>query len=235
MPSARKAQQDGSARLRLALPKGRLAKDLEPLLERVGLTPEAAFDDERERRLIYRTAQDGVEVLQAKPFDVATLVAVGGAQLGICGADVLYEFDYSEVYAPVDLRSGVCRLSLAGLPQQLATPLDSYPRPLRIATKYPGCTRRYCAARGIEVEIIPLNGSIELAPHLDVADRIVDLVSTGETLRANQLEEEAVLFHSSARLLVNRTASKLMPQRLKSLVEAFEAASAALYPLPEPD
>ena len=211
--------------IRFALPKGRLAKDIMPLLEQVGVAPEASFEDETERRLVYRSSRDDVALLQAKPFDVATLVAVGGAHMGICGADVLYEYAYSEVYAPVDLKQGACRLSIAGLPAQLAKPLHAYAVPIRIATKYPLATRRHFAAQGLEVEIIKLNGSVELAPILGVADRIVDLVSTGATLKANGLVEESIIFHSTARLIINRTASKVMARLIRELVTAFESVA----------
>ena len=208
----------------LALPKGRLAGDCQPLLEAIGAAPEAAFADKADRRLRFSTQSPEIDLIPVKPFDVATFVGFGGAQLGVVGADVLAEFDYSELYVPVDLGFGACRLSVAGPQESLdAVPLAGRSH-LRVATKYPNVTRKHFAAKGIHAECIKLNGAIELGPMLGMASRIVDLVSTGTTLRINGLVEEEVILHSTARLVVNRSALKTDSRRMLKWINAFREA-----------
>ncbi|MGB1157123.1 MAG: ATP phosphoribosyltransferase [Alphaproteobacteria bacterium] len=208
----------------LALPKGRLAGDCQPLLEAIGAAPEAAFSDKQDRRLRFHTQSPEIDLIPVKPFDVATFVGFGGAQLGVVGADVLAEFDYSELYVPVDLGFGTCRLSVAGPQASLdAVPLAGRSH-LRVATKYPNVTRKHFAAKGIHAECIKLNGAIELGPMLGMASRIVDLVSTGTTLKINGLVEEEVILHSSARLVVNRSALKTDSKRILAWINAFRDA-----------
>ena len=172
-------------KLVLALPRGRILANVMPLLRRAGIEPEAAFEDAKSRRLRFATNRGDVDVIRVRSFDVATFVAFGAAQLGIAGNDVLMEFDSPEIYAPLDLGVGRCRLSVAE-PAEMA-PGDDPARwsRLRIATKYPRTTRRHFARRGVQAECIKLSGAVELAPSLGVCRRIVDLVSTGQTLRAN--------------------------------------------------
>jgi ATP phosphoribosyltransferase len=162
-----------------------------------------------------------------RPFDVATFVAFGAAQLGICGADVLMEFDYPEIYAPLDLGIGACRISVAE-PRETAGTDD--PRTwsrVRVATKYPNIARRHFAARGINAEVVQLNGAMELAPGLGLTRLIVDLVATGSTLRANGLVETEVIASVTSRLIVNRTALKTEPERIGGWISRFRAALAA--------
>jgi len=156
---------------------------------------------------------------------VATFVAFGAAHLGVAGNDVLMEFDYPEIYAPLDLDVGHCRLSVAE-PKELAE--DDDPREwshIRIATKYPNFTRRHFEAKGVQAECVKLNGAMELAPSLGLAGRIVDLVSTGRTLQQNGLVEKDHIMDISARLIVNRAALKT-DSRVAALVEAFRANAA---------
>jgi ATP phosphoribosyltransferase len=206
-----------------ALPKGRIATELVPLLARVGIEPEPDFFDDASRKLQFATNQPSMQLIRVRSFDVATFVAFGAAQLGVVGSDVLEEFDYAELYAPLDLGIGRCRLSLAS-PAAPSTqpPLSS--SHLRVATKYPAFTKRYFAARGIQPECIKLNGAMELAPKLGLADSIVDLVSTGSTLRANGLQEEAVMLEVSSRLIVNRAALKTRNAALAPLIDRFAEA-----------
>ena len=186
-----------------------------------------AFFDDKDRRLRFKTANPAVDLIPVKPFDVATFVAHGGAKLGIVGADVLYEFGYSEVYSPVDLGIGHCRLSLAGEPDIIqANPVATMSH-IKIATKYPNVTKAYFAKQGIQAECIKLNGSIELGPKLDMCTRIVDIVTTGNTLKANGLVEEAVLHTATSRLIVNRAALKTQNQEMRSWIDAFTTAVAA--------
>ncbi|MGF1594990.1 MAG: ATP phosphoribosyltransferase [Kiloniellaceae bacterium] len=212
----------------LAVPKGRILKELSPLLAHVGLRPEAAFGDDDARQLRFATSDPGLDIIRVRSFDVATFVAFGAAHLGVAGNDVLMEFDYPELYAPVDLGIGHCRLSVAA-PRQLAESDDpSRWSHIRVATKYPGITRRHFAARGVQAECIKLNGAMELAPGLGLCRRIVDLVSTGSTLKANDLVEVETIAEVTSRLIVNRAALKTRSEELTGWIERFrEAADAA--------
>ncbi|TCP34967.1 ATP phosphoribosyltransferase [Sphingomonas sp. BK235] len=207
----------------IAVPKGRILSEALPLLTAAGIVPEPAFGDESSRALRFRTADPSIELIRVRAFDVATFVAHGAAQLGIVGSDVLAEFDYAELYAPVDLDIGHCRLSIAE-PAELAARDD--PRGwshVRVATKYPHVTAQHFARRGVQAECIKLNGAMELAPTLGLAARIVDLVSSGRTLKENGLVEVESIMAVSARLVVNRAAMKTRAH-VFPLVEAFRAA-----------
>jgi ATP phosphoribosyltransferase len=205
----------------IAVPKGRILEEALPLLARVGIVPEPAFSDESSRALSFSTNHPNISLIRVRAFDVATFVAHGAAQLGIVGSDVLQEFDYSELYAPVDLGIGHCRLSIAE-PADLAAKDD--PRSwshVRVATKYPNLTRKYFEARGVQAECVKLNGAMELAPLLGLSTRIVDLVSSGRTLKENGLVEVEVIAQVSARLIVNRAAFKMRAAEIVPLVDRF--------------
>lgn len=211
----------------IAVPKGRILEEALPLLARVGIEPEPAFADESSRALRFSTNRPDISLIRVRAFDVATFVAHGAAQLGIVGSDVLMEFDYSELYAPVDLGIGRCRVSIAE-PAALAQSDD--PRGwshVRVATKYPHLTARHFETRGIQAECVKLNGAMELAPSLGLSSRIVDLVSSGRTLKENGLVEVEVIAEVSARLIVNRAAFKLRAAQVAPLVEGFRAAAEA--------
>ena len=208
----------------LALPKGRILKELRPMLDRAGLTPEPAFDDPDARQLRFDTADPGVAVIRVRSFDVATFVAFGAAHLGVAGNDVLMEFDYPEIYAPVDLGIGRCRLAVA---EPAAMVEGDDPREwshIRVATKYPQVTRRHFAQRGVQAECIKLSGAMELAPTLDLCQRIVDLVSTGETLKANGLVEVERIADVTSRLIANRAAFKTRPEAIRGWIDRFAEA-----------
>ncbi len=211
----------------LALPKGRILDECGPLLARVGIVPAPDYRDEDSRRLRFPTNDPALDVVRVRPFDVATFVAFGAAQIGICGADVLSEFDYPEIYAPLDLGIGRCRVSVAE-PAGTAGQDDpaTWSR-VRVATKYPNTARRHFAARGVQAEIVHLNGAMELAPGLGLSRLIVDLVQTGSTLRANGLEETEVIAHVTSRLIVNRSALKTRPEQVGAWIARFRAALAA--------
>ncbi len=212
----------------LALPKGRILGQVMPTLGRLGITPEAAFDDAASRRLRFATDDAGLAIIRVRGFDVATFVAFGAAHLGIAGNDVLMEFDYPEIYTPVDLGVGRCRLVVAEPAEMVAGDDPARWSHIRVATKYPAVTRRHFAARGVQAECIRLSGAVELAPSLGLCRRIVDLVQTGETLRANGLVEVERIAEVSARLVVNRAALKTRPRQLGAWVERFrEAVDAA--------
>lgn len=195
-----------------AIPKGRILAEALPLLARAGIEPEAAFHDADDRALRFSTNIPDFDIIRVRAFDVATFVAHGAAQFGIVGSDVLEEFRYSEIYAPVDLGIGRCRLAIAE-PAALAETDD--PREwshVRIATKYPNFTRRHFEAKGVQAECVNLSGAMELAPALGLSTRIVDLVSSGATLKANGLVEVETLCEVTARLIVNRAAFKTRPE-----------------------
>lgn len=207
----------------IAIPKGRILEEALPLLARVGIAPEADFHNGKSRALRFATNQANVSIIRVRAFDVATFVAHGAAQIGIVGSDVVEEFDYSELYAPVDLDIGHCRLSVAE-PAGLVAENEAALSHVRVATKYPHLTRKHYEAQGIQAECVKLNGAMELAPSLGLSRRIVDLVSSGDTLRANGLVETSVIMQISARLIVNRAAFKMRSGELAPLVEAFRRA-----------
>ena len=216
--------QAESARLILAVPKGRILREAAPLLARAGIVPDAGFADEADRRLRFPTDDPALDLVRVRSFDVATFVAFGAAAIGICGADVLTEFDYPELYAPVDLGIGRCRVSVAEPAHAAAADDPRRWSQVRVATKYPNLTRRHFAARGVQAEIVHLNGAMELAPGLGISRLIVDLVQTGSTLRANGLVEVETIADVTSRLVVNRTALKTGPERVMALVERIRAA-----------
>jgi len=222
------ANQTANQPIILAVPKGRILGELVPLLHRAGIRPEAGFADEDDRRLRFASNDPGLEIIRVRSFDVATFVAFGAAQLGVAGNDVLMEFDYPELYAPVDLGIGHCRLAVAELADLGAHDDPARWSHIRVATKYPAITRRHFAARGVQAECIKLSGAMELAPGLGLCQRIVDLVSTGATLAANDLVEVEVIAEVTSRLIVNRAALKTRPAEVNRWVERIrEAADAA--------
>ncbi len=212
----------------IALPKGRILKEVMPVVRAAGIEPEPAFDDKDARQLRFSTNHPDVDIIRVRSFDAATFVAFGAAHIGVAGNDVLMEFDYPEIYAPLDMNVGHCRLSVAE-PKGLADSDD--PRTwssVRVATKYPELTRKYFAKRGVQAECIKLNGAMELAPSLGLCRRIVDLVSTGATLEANGLVEVEVLCEITSRLCVNRAAWKTRAEEIGGWVERFRDATNAL-------
>jgi len=209
--------------LTFAIPKGRILDEALPLLARAGVVPDAEFHDKKSRALSFACEGSDMRLIRVRAFDVATFVAHGAAQVGIVGSDVVEEFAYPDLYAPVDLNIGHCRLSVAepvGAGQNGGSVSH-----LRVASKYPHLTQRHYEAQGIQAEVVKLNGAMELAPGLGLAGRIVDLVSTGRTLKDNGLIETAQILQISARLIVNRAALKTDP-RIAELVERFRAAVA---------
>ena len=208
-----------NGQLVFAIPKGRILDEALPLLARAGVVPDDEFFDKKSRALSFGTSRADMKIIRVRAFDVATFVAHGAAQLGIVGSDVIEEFNYSDLYAPVDLDIGHCRLSVAEpVGQAQAGPVSH----LRVASKYPNLTRRHFEAAGVQAEVVKLNGAMELAPGLGLASRIVDLVSTGRTLKDNGLVETSVIVQVSARLIVNRAALKT-DDRVGALVERFRA------------
>ena len=214
-----------AAPLVMALPKGRILDELRPLLDAAGIVPEPAFDDPDSRQLRFATNDPGLSIVRVRSFDVATFVAFGAAQLGVAGNDVLLEFDYPEIYAPLDLGIGRCRLVVAAPESLLRRDDPSRWSHVRVATKYPRITHRHFAARGVQAECIKLNGALELAPGLGLCRRIVDLVSTGRTLAANGLVEVEEIAPVTSRLIVNRTALKTRAREMRAWLDRFREAA----------
>ncbi len=212
-----------SNNLVIAVPKGRIQEELAPLFHAVGIYPEEAFFDDSERQLQFRCKDSDMTLIRVRSFDVPTFVAFGAAHIGIAGSDVLMEFDYNDLYAPLNLDIGHCRLSLAQS-EETANDDLSQASHLRVATKYPNITRKHFANLGIQAECIKLNGAMELAPRLGLAKHIVDLVSSGRTLKANGLRETQVIAQISSRLIVNRAAFKTRSAEIGDLIERFRLA-----------
>jgi len=209
--------------LTFAVPKGRLLDEALPMMAAAGIVPEAEFHDKNSRALAFSCENSDVRIIRVRAFDVATFVAHGAAQMGIVGSDVVEEFAYSDLYAPVDLDIGHCRLSVA---EPAGADSSAGTSHTRVASKYPNLTRRHYESLGIQAEVVKLNGAMELAPSLGLASRIVDLVSTGRTLVENGLVETSIILQVSARLIVNRAALKT-DRRVADMVERFRALKAA--------
>ncbi len=203
-----------------AVPKGRILSELLPLMKKVGIEPEADFHDANSRRLSFSTNLPHIKLIRVRSFDVATFVAFGGAHLGVTGYDTLLEFEYSNVYAPVDLGIGRCRMSLAEPQEKSGRSANTWDH-VRVATKYPNATKSYFNARGMTVECIKLSGAIELAPLFGMCNRIVDLVDSGRTLSENGLVEKELISEITSRLIVNQAAWKTRSRELGKLVEDF--------------
>ncbi|MEO5796616.1 MAG: ATP phosphoribosyltransferase [Rhodoferax sp.] len=208
----------------LALSKGRIFDDTLPLLRAAGI--EVLDDPEKSRKLILDTNQPGVRVLIVRASDVPTYVENGGADLGITGKDTLIEHGGQGLYQPLDLQIAKCRISVAvrnDFDYERAVKQGSR---LRVATKYVAIAREFFATKGVHVDMIKLYGSMELAPLTGLADAIVDLVSTGNTLRANHLKEVERIMDISSRLVVNQAALKLKQAPIRAMIDAFAAAVA---------
>jgi len=202
----------------IALSKGRIFTETLPLLAHAGIEP--LDDPETSRKLILDTNRDDVKLLVLRATDVPTYVQYGAADLGVAGKDVLLEHGGDGLYEPLDLNIARCRLMTAGRIGEQDTP----GRRLRVATKFVNSTRRFYASRGEQVEIIKLYGSMELAPLVGLADRIVDVVDTGNTLKANGLEPKEHIADISSRLIVNKASMKMKHDRVKALIDQIADA-----------
>jgi len=209
----------------LALSKGRIFDETLPLLAAAGI--EVLEDPEKTRKLILRTNQDDVRVVLVRATDVPTYVEYGGADIGVTGKDTLIEHGGQGLFRPLDLRIAKCHVSVAVRADFDYEQAVHQGARLRVATKYPHIAREFFAGKGVHVDLIKLYGSMELAPLTGLADAIVDLVSTGNTLKANQLVEVERIMEISSHLVVNQAAFKLKQARLKRIIEAFASAVAA--------
>jgi ATP phosphoribosyltransferase len=206
----------------LALSKGRIFDETLPLLRAAGI--EVSEDPEKSRKLIIGTNRPDVRVVLVRATDVPTYVQYGGADLGVAGKDILLEHGGQGLYQPLDLRIAKCRMSVAvrdDFDYENAVKQGSR---LRVATKYTSCARDHFADKGVHVDVIKLYGSMELAPLTGLADAIVDLVSTGSTLKANHLVEVEHIMQISARLVVNQAALKVKREAIRQIIDAFASA-----------
>lgn len=208
-------------KLILALPKGRILEEVVPLVKRAGIEPEAEFDDISSRKLRFSTNLPGLDIIRVRSFDVATFINFGAAHFGVAGQDVLMEFDSPEIYSPIDLSVGSCRIVVAEPADMVPDDNPQRWSHIRVATKYPEITRRHFASRGVQAECIKLSGAMEIAPSMGLCSRIVDLVSTGSTLNANGLVEVEEVAKITSRLAVNRTALKTRTDEMSFWIKTF--------------
>ena len=208
----------------VALPKGRILDLVVPILSKVGIEPEESFFDDKDRKLRFNTNITGIDIIRVRSFDVVTFLAYGAAQMAFVGSDVLSEFNHTEVYSPFDLNIGQCRMVVAA---QKETVDNEDPRTwshVRVATKYPNITQNYFEKRGVHAECIKLNGAMELAPSMGLCKRIVDLVESGSTLKANGLVEIEEICEVSTRLAVNRSYLKTNSDIIQPWIDKIEEA-----------
>jgi ATP phosphoribosyltransferase len=206
----------------LALSKGRIFEETLPLLAAAGI--QVTEDPEKSRKLILPTTREDVRVVLVRATDVPTYVEHGGADIGVAGKDILIEHGGDNLYQPLDLNIAKCRMSVAvraDFDYEAAVRQGSR---IRVATKYTSIARQHFADKGVHVDLIKLYGSMELAPLTGLADAIVDLVSTGSTLKANKLTEVEQIMQISSRLVVNQAALKLKREAIRALIEAFQSA-----------
>ena len=206
----------------IALPKGRILKQVLPIFNKIGITPEKSFFNEKDRKLKFETNIPNIKLIIVRSFDVATFLIYGAAHIAIIGSDVLEEFNHSEIYSPIDLNIGLCRLVVATTKEILndEDPLTwSY---VRVATKYPNLTSEHFKKRGVHADCIKLNGAMELAPSMGLCRRIVDLSESGETLKSNGLIEVEEIMKVSTRLAINRNAYKTNFKKMNEIIKKFE-------------
>lgn len=201
----------------MAIPKGRILDQLVKLLDMAGIKLEDDFYGDS-RKLKFATNFDFLKVIKCRSYDAATFVAYGAADFGICGSDVIDEFAYKNLYEFLDLEIGKCRLSIAGN-QEMSDPLLQ--EETKVATKYPNLTKEFFASRAIRADIIKLNGAIELATQMGLCDYIVDLVSTGNTLKENGLQEFCSISKVSSKLVINRSSFAVRNSQISQILNLF--------------
>ena len=200
----------------IAVSKGRILKDTLPLLAEIGITP--SEDPDKSRKLVLDTTEGNAKIVIIRATDVPTFVEYGAADVGVAGKDVLMEHDGDGFYEPLDLKIATCKLAVAGRSANMGND-----KRIRIATKYAKTARKYFAEKGVQTEIIKLYGSMELAPLVGLSDYIVDLVDTGNTLRANGLVEIEDICEISSRLIVNKASMKLKHAEINALIERLKS------------
>ena len=210
------------SKLIIAIPRGRIIKELKPILKKTSFAPENEMFNDKSRKLTFLSKNKDINFIKVRAFDACTFVAFGAAQIGIAGEDIIKEYNYSEIYAPLELNIGHCRLSVAALKTLLKKEDPETWSNIRVATKYPNISKEYFANKGIQVESIKLNGSMELAPSLNMCRRIVDLVSTGTTLKANGLKEIDEIMKVQSKLIINRSAFKTNNKKIQSIIDEIK-------------
>ncbi len=203
----------------LALPKGRILKDLQAVFSKINLNIEDEFYNDNTRQLIFKTNIKNLQIIKVRSFDVATFVKFGVADIGICGLDVIEEFSSPEIYNLLDLGIGSCRLSLAADKNQKLD-LDKISH-IRIATKYTNITSKFFAQKSIQAETIKLSGAIEIAPKIGLSDFIVDLVDSGKTLQANNMIEIAKIIEVTSFLIANKTSFMTKNNEINQIINYF--------------
>jgi len=211
-----------SKKIIIALPRGRILEECKKILSKTSFAPDPLLYDVNTRKLTFSSKDKNIDYIKVRAFDVCTFVAFGAAQIGIAGDDVIQEYEYSEVYAPLDLNIGHCRLSVAAPSKLIKKEDPSTWSNIRVATKYPNLTKRFFANTGIQVEAIKLNGSMELAPSLSMCKRIVDLVSTGKTLKENGLKEVEKIIDVQSKLIINRSAFKTKTKKIETILNQIK-------------
>ena len=206
----------------VALPKGRILDLVVPILSKVGIEPEETFFDDKNRKLRFNTNITGIDIIRVRSFDVVTFLAYGAAQMAFVGSDVLTEFNHTEVYSPFDLNIGQCRMVVASQKEIVDNEDPRTWSHVRVATKYPNITQNYFEERGVHAECIKLNGAMELAPSMGLCKRIVDLVESGSTLKANGLVEIEEICQVSTRLAVNRSYLKTNSHTIQPWIDKIE-------------
>lgn len=211
-----------SKKIIIALPRGRILEECKKILSKTSFAPDPLLYDKHTRKLTFSSKDKNIDYIKVRAFDVCTFVAFGAAQIGIAGDDVIQEYNYSEVYAPLNLNIGYCRLSVAAPSKLIKKEDPSTWSNIRVATKYPNLTKRFFANTGIQVEAIKLNGSMELAPSLSMCKRIVDLVSTGKTLKENGLKEVEKIIDVQSKLIINRSAFKTKTKKIETIINQIK-------------
>ena len=206
----------------IAIPRGRIIEECKFFLNKTPFAPDPLLFSNNTRKLTFASKDPNINYIKVRAFDVCTFVAFGAAQVGIAGDDVIQEYNYSEVYAPLDLNIGHCRLSVAAPTKLLKKDDPSTWSNIRVATKYPNISRKYFANKGIQIEAIKLNGSMELAPSLSMCRRIVDLVSTGKTLKENGLKEVDKIIDVQSKLIINRSAYKTKTKKIENIIKQID-------------
>ena len=205
----------------IAVPKGRILNELIPIFKKLKFLPEKDFFNAESRKIMFSSSNDLINLIKVRSFDVANFVAFGGAHMGVVGLDVIKEFSFEEIYAPVNLGIGLCRLSVAdSIEVALKDDPTTWSR-LKVATKYPNITKKHFAERGVQAECLKLNGALEIAPQLGLSKRIVDLVSTGKTLKENELTEIEKIMDVTSYLIVNRDMAKAYPNKINRIISNF--------------
>ncbi len=206
----------------IAVPRGRITEECKKILSKTSFAPDPMLFDKNTRKLKFKSKNKNIEYIKVRAFDACTFVAFGAAHVGIAGEDVIKEFDFSEVYAPLNLNIGHCKISVAAMKSLLKKEDPDTWSNIRVATKYPNITKQFFSKKGIQVEVIKLNGSMELAPSLNMCRRIVDLVSTGKTLKVNGLIEVEEIMKVQSKLIINRSSYKTEMKRIKNIISEFE-------------